>query len=352
LGRDVLDAGLAQRLEVTAELARDRTELVPWIAHARLRRNANPALSMRAAGSSLDAMPLVVLCTAAIACLLLVPTDALAWGPVTHLVHGASVLSAVSTLPEALQEILRTHPQAYLYGCVGADIFHAKKFTRDLRFHCHSWRVGRQVLDGARTPAEQAFAYGYLTHLAADTFSHNYYVPLQLIASFRARALKHVYWEARFDAMQPRQAWDRLRGVVGHLYQDCDDLVERIVERTLFSFKTNKRIFNSVMALHRAEQWRRLMLRVGTRSRYALPGEEVERFDRLCTNAALEYLRVGAAARCAELDPTGEENLQRAEHIRRRLRALHRRRALTPAVHDAILARVLPELRADIEAAC
>jgi hypothetical protein len=47
------------------------------------------------------------------------------------------------------------------------------------------------------------------THLAADTYSHNYFVPLQLIVSFRARALKHVYWEARFDAMQPESDWRR-----------------------------------------------------------------------------------------------------------------------------------------------
>jgi hypothetical protein len=97
------------------------------------------------------------------------------------------------------------------------------------------------VLDGAHSDSERAFAYGYLTHLAADTYSHNYFVPLQLIISFRARALKHVYWEARFDAMQPESDWKRVRDVVSKLYPDCDELMERVVERTLFSFRTNKR---------------------------------------------------------------------------------------------------------------
>src|SRR6185436_5497640 len=177
----------------------------------------------------------------------LVPSEAHAWGPVTHLIHGATVLAGINTLPTGLQEILRAYPDAYLYGCVGADIIQAKKFTRDLRYHCHSWNVGWQVLEGARSDSERAFAYGYLTHLAADTYSHNYYVPLQLIVSFRARALKHVYWEARFDAMHPEEDWHRLRQVVSQVYPGCDDLMERTVERTLFSFKTNKRIFNSVM---------------------------------------------------------------------------------------------------------
>jgi len=282
------------------------------------------------------------------AVLLLVPGEAHAWGPVTHLVHGASVLSALSTLPSTLQEILRTHSDAYLYGCVGADITQAKKFTRDLRWHCHSWAVGWQVLAGARSDPERAFAYGYLTHLAGDTFSHNYFVPLQLIVSFRARALKHVYWEARFDAMQSSEEWRRVRAVLTRLYPACDELMERTIERTLFSFRTNKRIFNSVMALHRLEQWRRLMQRVGTRSRYPLSELDVSRYDHLCGAAALDMLEHGEDACCVAMDPTGRENLARAEYIRKRLKALRRRRELTPALQDAILGKVVPELKAQI----
>jgi Zinc dependent phospholipase C len=295
-------------------------------------------------------MALLVIGFVTAALVLVAPGEALAWGPVTHLVHGATVLAHINNLAPALQEILREHADAYLYGCVGADIMHAKKFTRDLRYHCHSWLVGWQVLDGARTSQERAFAYGYLTHLAADTFSHNYYVPLQLIVSFRARALKHVYWEARFDAMQPHEAWDRLRAVVSGLYPECDDHMERIVERTLFSFRTNKRIFNSVMALHRAQQWRVLMQRVGTRSRYVLTGDDLGRYDRLCADAALDLLRHGTDADCVALDPTGHDNLARAEHIRKRLRTLARRRKLTPALQESILAHVVPELKAHIGA--
>jgi hypothetical protein len=296
-------------------------------------------------------MALLVIGLVAVVLLFVTPSEALAWGPVTHLVHGATVLHQLNNLAPALQEILRPHAQAYLYGCVGADIMHAKKFTRDLRFHCHSWRVGWQVLASAHTDTERAFAYGYLTHLAADTYSHNYYIPLQLIVSFRATALRHVYWEARFDALQPHEAWDRLRTVVSGLYPECDTHMERVVERTLFSFRTNKRIFNSVMALQRAQQWRRLMQRVSERSRYGLAHSEVGRYDSLCTQAALDVLREGADARCVSRDPTGHENIARAEQIRRRLRALRRRRKLTPDLQESILARVVPELKAEIDAA-
>jgi hypothetical protein len=282
----------------------------------------------------------------------LLPRDAHAWGPVTHLVHGATVLAGINTLPATLQEILRAFPEAYLYGCVGADIIQAKKFARDLRYHCHSWNVGWQVLEGAGTDSERAFAYGYLTHLAADTYSHNYFVPLQLIVSFRARALKHVYWEARFDAMKPEGDWQRLRDVVSRLYPDCDELMERVVERTLFSFRTNKRIFNSVMALHRVEQWRKMMHRLGTRSRYPLPPTDVARYDDLCSRAAFDMLTNGAKAACVQLDPTGREHLERAEQIRKRLRLLRRKRQLTPSLQDSIMAKVVPELKAHVCGTC
>ena len=283
---------------------------------------------------------------------LAVPEAAHAWGPVTHLIHGATVLGGINTLPGHLQEILRAFPDAYLYGCVGADIIQAKKFARDLRFHCHSWNVGWQVLDGARTDAERAFAYGYLTHLAADTYSHNYFVPLQLIVSFRARALKHVYWEARFDAMHAEEDWQRLRRVVSKLYPECDELMERVVERTLFSFRTNKRIFESVMALQRVEQWRKMMHRLGSRSRYPLPPEEIARYDDLCSQAALDMLTNGARARCVRLDPTGREHLERAEQIRKRLRLLSRKHQLTLSLQESIMAKVVPELKSHVCGSC
>src|SRR5262245_64478244 len=120
------------------------------------------------------------------------PAAAYAWGPVTHLVHGSQILESLSILGPTLQEILRAHPRAYLYGCVAADIVQAKKYTRNLYTHCHCWPVGWQIVEAARTEREQAFAYGSLSHLAGDVFSHHHYVPAQLIVSYQARTLRQA----------------------------------------------------------------------------------------------------------------------------------------------------------------
>jgi hypothetical protein len=264
------------------------------------------------------------------------PTDALAWGPVTHLVHGSQILANLSILGPALQQILHEHRLAYLYGCIAADIVQAKKYTRSLYTHCHCWPVGWQVVASARGEREQAFAYGYLSHLAGDVYSHNHYVPVQLVVCYQARTLRHVYWEARFDAAQERDRWRLIRGVFEHRYPDCDRLVERVVERTLFSFRTNKRIFSSVMALQQLGQWQRMVQRLSARSRYALPASEIERFNSLCLEAIHDLLLHGRESACQAADPTGRDALTRAETLRRKLRALKRRGQMT----DAIVAEV------------
>lgn len=278
----------------------------------------------------------------ALALLITLPEQALAWGPITHLVHGWQITENTSILPTALQELLSAHRLAYLYGCVGADIPQARRYARSLYSHCHHWDVGFRLLRAARSEEEQAFAYGYLSHLAADVYSHNHYVPVQLIASFPARTLGHVYWEARFDTLQPRRHWQLARRVLSRTYPDCDALVEREVEQTLFSFRTNKRIFNSVMALHQYDRWHRMMARVSARSRYRLPRTLVADYNERCIAAMADVLRRGRRASCVALDPTGRDALARAARVSRRLRTLGRRGQINKRLRAALAGVATP----------
>ena len=86
-------------------------------------------------------MPWLALAGAAVIVLAL-PDSAWAWGPVTHLSHGAEVLRDLSNLPEALQRLLLGQRWEYLYGTIAADIVQVKRYTRSIYTHCHSWRVG------------------------------------------------------------------------------------------------------------------------------------------------------------------------------------------------------------------
>ncbi len=264
------------------------------------------------------------------------PAQASAWGPITHLAHGSGVLENLTILGISLQRLLRRHRLEYLYGCIGADITQAKKYTRAQQAHCHSWRVGWSLVDRADNDAQRAFAYGYLTHLAGDVYSHNHYVPTQLIVSFRARTLRHTYWEARFDAQQ--QAAYRLivRELRGHHFPECDALVRDVVSRTLFSFRTDKRIFRGFIAIHDLDQWHRIMRRLSAGSRYPLPLAVVERYNAACHGGIVDLLQRGKHSACQSADPTGLRAIALAKEVRRSLKALNRQGRITSKLQEEI----------------
>jgi hypothetical protein len=273
---------------------------------------------------------------------LLFPVDAHAWGPLTHLAHGSQALADLTIAGAALQEILRKYRIEYLYGCIGADITQAKKYTRRMQYHCHSWIVGWQLVEAAETDAQRAFAYGYLSHLSSDVYSHNHFVPTQLVVSYEASALRHVYWEARFDSMQDTEYRYLLRELVAGSFPDCDALVKDVVARTLFSFSTNKVIFNSMMAWQQFEQWHSMMLKVSSRSRFHLPNEVVPAYNRACVAGIHDLFKRGKKSFLQREDPTGTDAMVRAKDLRAKLKLLARKRLITPEmkanVHSLSLA--------------
>ena len=270
-------------------------------------------------------MPWLALVGAAVI-LLALPDSAWAWGPVTHLYHGAEALRDLTNVTAALQQLLDEHRWEYLYGTIAADIVQVKRYTRSIYTHCHSWRVGWKILGAAYSPRERAFAYGYLSHLCSDTYSHNYFVPTQLVMSFPSAARRHVYWEARFDAQLEDAHRDLLRGVSNRDFSQCDALVERVVGKTLFSFRTNKRIFESMVALQHLRRWQATLRRITARSRFSLADSEMDRYNGLCIGAIRDLLKNGEQAAVLRYDPNGHESLRRAKEVRRKLRELRRRR--------------------------
>ena len=289
---------------------------------------------------------MVSVVVAAFLLILIAPAHAWAWGPITHLAHGSAVLENLTILGAALQQLLRRHRLPYLYGCVGADITQAKKYTRAQQAHCHSWDVGWAILERAETDTQRAFAYGYLTHLGGDIYSHNHFIPTQLVVSFRARTLRHIYWEARFDALQPSVNRDIIRELRRHRFPECDALVEKVVSRTLFSFRTDKRIFNSFIAVHDLQQWHRIMYRLTTRSRYLLPVDVVMRYNAACGGSITDVLRRGKHADCQAADPTGFEALTLAKGVRRTLKMLERQGGISVKLRHEIEAL---DARQDLE---
>jgi hypothetical protein len=240
-----------------------------------------------------------------------------AFGPATHIFLGERLLGALHLLPGPLATLLAAHPRSFLYGSIAADISLAKKYAPVGR-HCHFWHVGREILDMADTEALRAVGYGYISHLAADTIAHNYFVPRQLLLTSSTQALGHTYWETRLDAQLGEEYSARAREVVlEYDHSDADDLFDRVLSATIFSFQTNRRIFRGMIRAQDNDRWRAVFEQVLRRSRWTLSEEEIESYLAPAFDFVVDNLLEDAESRAASLDPVGDFNLQLAKKIRR-----------------------------------
>jgi len=260
---------------------------------------------------------------AALLLIICMPNDALAWGPGIHLQLGSAVLNNLQLLKPALAAVLAEFPNDFLYGCIAADITVGKKFTHYL-LHCHRWRVGLKVLEAAATPSHQACAYGYLSHLAADAVAHNYFVPYKIMLSFSTLTMKHAYWEMRFESFVNKEIWETGRQVSQENYHANDVMLRRVLSDTIFSFGTNKRIFNSILLVSRPEKWQQMMKTFSDSSRYILEDNDRDEYMSLALEAVFDSLNGMEDSRFFQADPTGERALLSAEMVRKNLRLLYR----------------------------
>lgn len=255
--------------------------------------------------------------------LVAIPQEAFAWGAGIHLHLGTVALANLDLFRPAVAAVIGAYPNDFLYGCMAADITIGKKFTHYL-LHCHRWSMGMKILEEAGPEPQQACAYGYLSHLAADTVAHNYYVPMKTMESFSSLTLKHAYWEMRFETLVDREIWATGNMVAREHFAANDRMLRRVLSDTLFSFGTNKRIFNSILLVSRLEKWQQVLQTINDTSRFPLEESEKSEFLSLAQEAVFDILKNGVDARYFRADPTGERALATAEAVRKNLRLLYR----------------------------
>jgi hypothetical protein len=252
--------------------------------------------------------------------ILLVPAPAWAWGPGMHILVGTELLGALGLLPAAVAAILRRFPYDFLYGCIAADITIGKKYAPVGR-NCHHWHVGEELFEAADSDATRACALGYLTHLAGDTIAHNHFLPRRLITSANTQTIGHSYWEHRMD-VHLGQAYLR---AAYHLITDVehkhnDALLDRVLERTVFSFQTSRHIFRGMIRIADHGTWQAMFDRVLDYSRWDVDEQEVRTWLRYTFDYATDYLIGRKNSPVAFMDPTGERALSEAKMLNRRFR--------------------------------
>jgi hypothetical protein len=172
---------------------------------------------------------------------ILVPSFAFAWGPMTHMFLGNELLSCAPLIPAGILALLQKHKQDFLYGNLMADMILGKKYLPDDK-SSHSWDVGLKLLDQAKTWPERAFAYGYLGHLAADTVAHE-------TLTDDMGNMGHTWTEMKADSIIDKAYWVQTVMISRAVRKRSDLLLENSLDSFIFSFKTNKRIYKSMVFL-------------------------------------------------------------------------------------------------------
>lgn len=246
----------------------------------------------------------------------LLPSDAYAWTPGTHIFLGEAVMRSLPLLGASTADLLAAFPYQFLYGSIAADTSIAKKYAPQGR-HCHSWTVGFEILNGAPDKPLRSFALGYLAHLAADAIAHNYYVPRQLAVTSSTAALGHSYWESRFETYLGEQYARRAREVILLDHSRSDEHLDRILSPTIFSTHTNRRIFRGMVYVTDTESWQRIFQLVRENSRWEIPDAEIGGYIARSYDYVMDFLNRVDRSEAYKLDPSGEEKLRLAKRVRR-----------------------------------
>lgn len=278
----------------------------------------------------------------AVVYLLCSASDACAWGPGTHLSLAQDALANLSIVPAAVATLLSKFTADFFYGNLAADVIVAKAFCK-AKEHCHHWRNGFHLLAQAPDDRGRAFAWGYLCHLAADTVAHNKYVPRQLRVSRTTMNFGHLYWEMRADAALDRHIWPDVRRIVRASFAPHDELMEAELRRTLFSFKTNRRIFRRNNLMTSAASWQRGVRLWARFSRWPLDPAILRYYYDESLERVLSVLAKGKESPVLRYDPVGAASFAHARVDRRMLRQMSRAGILDPYVLKETVAALDPQ---------
>lgn len=271
----------------------------------------------------------------------LIPDDALAWGPGVHLALGNSVLAHLGCLPPLVAGLLARHQNAFLYGCLSADIFIGKGTSFRLG-HSHNWVTGFKLLKSAGDPRVTSYAYGYLTHLAADVVAHNYYVPNTLWTMPSGGKISHVYVEAQADQRFVLERESAL-ALFRRPNRDTDGTLLSAMEKKRLPFLLKKQILKGSLHVTGSKEWGYSLRLADRLLPWAQPHQQLDEMFTLSRNLVFDFLADPMASVAVSFDPIGSHNLRTVRELRSRKRKSDRHSLLfSPHASLTVLPEPLP----------
>ncbi len=227
-----------------------------------------------------------------------------AWGLVTHVELAETALAELAFLSTVASAIVLKNRKDFLLGNILADVIMGKKFSRRRRA-AHHWPAAQRVLTNAETDHERAFAYGLLTHLAADTVAHNHYIPSMIQQSGATVGLGHLYWEARADHLVDAAHRATAKKLLKYRHHAHEQLLASHVFPESKWFGLNRSLFAGVNRMVSGRKFRRAVGFCGDLSRWDLCGETFEKNKAESVRRMIQLLTKGHEGELTKLDPNG-----------------------------------------------
>lgn len=223
----------------------------------------------------------------AVLAIILIPMDSFAWGPGVHI--GVS-LSILGKLPDYLKILLMGNINEFLYGSLAPDFIVGKAFSNNSR-HSHNWNVAFKILENSVDERERAFAYGYLSHLAADAVAHGILVNEM---DKKLKNARHTFMEMVADNTCPATYKQLANQVLKRYNRELDDNFKRLVDSVLFSFGVSKFIFRSMVKISLGRKpIKRVMLTPKLFEVFSLDLKEIRGYVELSKQFSLNVLIKG-----------------------------------------------------------
>jgi hypothetical protein len=226
-------------------------------------------------------------------------------------VTALSLLSDTSLIAASVANVLTAFPREYLYGCLAADFFIGKG-KRKTSKHPHNWEGGFRFLWEAANDREKAFAYGFLSHLAADVVAHNLCMPQLIGSSAGAMPMSHLYWEMKADHLVGPTYLKLARQVLTADLSDCDDLLHVISSKKKNGVRAKKRLYAQTVRFSDYYFTTRDLFFTGK----TLPMQDICRYlsqmVNLSSNLVKEFLKDPGKSKCLSYDPMGRYMLRLA----------------------------------------
>ena len=229
--------------------------------------------------------------------IVLIPSIADAWGPLTHVQLGYQVLEAGAALvPAGIYGIIKKYRNDFLYGNLSADIILGRRF-QGFEKNSHNWNVAWKLLKASNTDRQQAFAYGYLMHLCADTVVHNL-KPTKFPFS-------HSLLEVKSDSIVDKKYRRILKNLDKYMQRKNDVFLESKLESLIFSFKTNKRIFKGLLVLSRLPNYTPVSNFIDNRFPYEITVGDIYKSQEESLRRMLNLLNDGQDSKVLKNHPLG-----------------------------------------------